>query len=1247
MSLLLLMPLVPRAKAAWLTSLSDTMSSHVASALSNHSFSFVTRAGAAEGSTLVWTFASAFDTSSIDFTDIDLAVGGTDRSLAADCSGTEEISAAVASDILTLTVCAGDGGAIAADGTVTLEIGTNATSGATGDQQIRNPGTAGSYDITIHGSFGDRGNMAVAIEDVGGVTVSGTVSSGGTQPPPPPPPSTPPTISNITVTDITETSATVTWTTNEDADSKVDYGQTVSYEIGTETEASLITSHSVDLTNLSAGTTYHYRVRSANFSGIEAISADFTFTTSEAPDTDPPVISDVQVLNITSESATVAWVTDEAASSAVDYGLTDAYELGTIESATLVLDHQVALSGLTALTTYHYRVRSSDAGALEAISTDFTFTTAAPPDTDPPIISNISVEDITETSARITWQTDEDATSEVSYGISTEYEAGTLTELVFVTNHSMELLGLVPATTYHFQVRSVDAVLNSAASEDQTFATLPDTTPPLNVSDFVAVEISPGTAQLTWTNPPDPDFAGVRIVRRTDSFPTNPDDGTIIFDAPGTETTDPGLSPGTTYRYGAFAYDTSGNFATGALTQLTTATVCGDNVCMVGETTESCPGDCPPEEEPPEAVCGNTVCEAGETPQSCPEDCEIEIILPVCGNMLCEARETAESCPEDCAEPPEGSVCGNAVCEEDETADSCPADCAPPTPLPVVPGAELIVQVANRTITLERIDSTYEVLPGRPLNISVPLTSIVGDPEAILLQLGESIYMLALGETAYTTDVLSPSVLGEVPLILILQYPDQEQTELEFRVRILALGEVVTDIEGVETSLTRVIVTLLDQNDNPWPAGQFGQRNPVQTDQAGGFGWYAPNDRYTLMSQLPEYRTDQRTVRVSNNIVNPGVRLLALPPPLIEELQDIIAADLTIGETAGALTELIGQEAEYAVGVAREEFFDNPEVEEGTKKIAAPAIAVATVASAGAAASTAIGFVNLLNAARLFFTQPFLFFARRKRKAWGVVYNAVTKVPIGLAVVRLLDPKTGRVLQSRVTDKGGRYFFIVQPGEYQLEVRKQEFAFPTTYLKDKKTDALFLDLYHGETINVTETDATIAANVPIDPAKPDAPSVEVVAKIARRRVYQVISFVSPILALVSVIITPTPFTISLFGGQIILFGAMAVTAKPKKPKGWGIVYDEKTRKPLLRTIVRVFEPIYNKLLDTQVTDAKGRYSVLVGPNIYRVTFDKEGYVQGKLDPVDYRGKEEPTLIKEDVAMAPEAEEPAKWEPEPL
>lgn len=95
-------------------------------------------------------------------------------------------------------------------------------------------------------------------------------------------------------------------------------------------------------------------------------------------DITPPIISAVASSNITSNSATITWTTDESATSQVEYGPTTSYGYQTTLDSNLVTNHSVNLSGLTSNTTYHYRVRSKDASNNESISGDYTFHTVAP-----------------------------------------------------------------------------------------------------------------------------------------------------------------------------------------------------------------------------------------------------------------------------------------------------------------------------------------------------------------------------------------------------------------------------------------------------------------------------------------------------------------------------------------------------------------------------------------------------------------------------------------------------------------------------------------------------------------------------------------------------------------------------------------------------------------------------------------------------------------------------------------------------
>ena len=117
-----------------------------------------------------------------------------------------------------------------------------------------------------------------------------------------------------------------------------------------------------------------------------------------------------------------------------------------------------------------------------------TYEVQPPPDTTAPDLTapsftNLSAENITETTATISWTTDEPATSQVEYGETSAYGLITPLDNDLVTSHSVSLTGLDPDTTYHFIVKSEDLAGNEAISGDHNFTTV--SAPP--VSDQIVI----------------------------------------------------------------------------------------------------------------------------------------------------------------------------------------------------------------------------------------------------------------------------------------------------------------------------------------------------------------------------------------------------------------------------------------------------------------------------------------------------------------------------------------------------------------------------------------------------------------------------------------------------------------------------------------------------------------------------------------------------------------------------------------
>lgn len=88
-------------------------------------------------------------------------------------------------------------------------------------------------------------------------------------------------MSAVTAT-TTTTTATITWTTAVPANSQITYGTTTIYGSSSALNSNLVTTHSATLTSLTAGTTYHYRVLSADSTGVLVTGLDNVFTTPAA-----------------------------------------------------------------------------------------------------------------------------------------------------------------------------------------------------------------------------------------------------------------------------------------------------------------------------------------------------------------------------------------------------------------------------------------------------------------------------------------------------------------------------------------------------------------------------------------------------------------------------------------------------------------------------------------------------------------------------------------------------------------------------------------------------------------------------------------------------------------------------------------------------------------------------------------------------------------------------------------------------
>ncbi len=218
-----------------------------------------------------------------------------------------------------------------------------------------------------------------------------------------------------------------------------------------------------------------------------------SFTDTIVYDTAAPTISAVAKSNITNDSATITWTTNEPSTSQVNYGLTTSYGSTTTLDSAFVTSHVVQLTGLSSQTTYNFRVRSTDAAGNLRVSTNNTLVTLAGPvdSIAPSIPTDLLANPVSSSQVNLSWTASTDNVAVTGYKV---FRNGA--QIATTSSTSYSNVNLVPNTTYDYTVSAYDAANNNSAQTAPTSTTtLPDT-----VSPSVAITAPANNATVVGTS---------------------------------------------------------------------------------------------------------------------------------------------------------------------------------------------------------------------------------------------------------------------------------------------------------------------------------------------------------------------------------------------------------------------------------------------------------------------------------------------------------------------------------------------------------------------------------------------------------------------------------------------------------------------------------------------------------------------------------------------------------------------------
>ena len=361
-----------------------------------------------------------------------------------------------------------------------------------------------------------------------------------------------PAISNVQISGVTEESVTITWETDEDADSLVNYGLQPDYGILRIPVADKQT-HTMTLSDLDPGRVYYFRVVSADADGNQGISADYRVQTSGTPsesesqsqsesttesttqsqtETTQEIMEQIEqitspeqlqeILNETvkaikgitedltivgpptvipeTTTAMIKWTTDREAGGEVVFSPTASfdgsnYQYSQSSTAGDTTDHQIQVIGLNPFTNYSFKVKSKDTFGIEGESRNFTFQTKA----SAPDIRNLRVIKVEENAATLAWDTTVPAKALVEFQDQTTGAQNSVGRPTLATTHQMRLADLTLGTRYVAFVTAENSGGDRIKSQPIQFITVKDIAPPIITNVTNESTLFPGSESRIQT----------------------------------------------------------------------------------------------------------------------------------------------------------------------------------------------------------------------------------------------------------------------------------------------------------------------------------------------------------------------------------------------------------------------------------------------------------------------------------------------------------------------------------------------------------------------------------------------------------------------------------------------------------------------------------------------------------------------------------------------------------------------------
>ncbi len=289
-------------------------------------------------------------------------------------------------------------------------------------------------------------------------------------------------------------------------------------------------------------------------------------------------------------------------------------------------------------------------------------------------------------------------------------------------------------------------------------------------------------------------------------------------------------------------------------------------------------------------------------------------------------------------------------------------------------------------------------------------------------------------------------------------------------------------------------------------------------------------------------------------------------------------------------------------------------------------IAVGSLISLPLLATLSLAFGNTYIGAlliRVFSYILALFKIGKKKRNCGLVYNSVTKEPLGMAIVRIFS-KEGRLVATEVTNQYGIFESSLPSDTYKLDINMNGYVFPSSLIAGNQ-DLPYRNIYTGGDFNLSNH--PISYSVPVDPLNKSV--LQEIKTVVRNRfinisisLINIVILIGLLFSVLSYIKVPNTFNLALLILYILTLVITIVMNSQGKYRFGTVrdIYEER----LEGVELSLMETEFGTNFARRITDEKGKYRFIVPGGEYKlvstdpdynIMVDRESIFKGKKDKV--------------------------------